>query len=133
MGSPRPERRTTGRRLPAGRSAPAIDLLVLAVFVILGRSEHDSTAVEGGSAIGGFATTLAPFAIALGIAWALPAIRRTPIGVRSGVVVWMTTLVVGLALRRAMFGDGIAPAFILVAAGFTALGLIGWRAVATRA
>jgi hypothetical protein len=133
VASPRPERSTARRRPLVERLAPAIDLLVLTVFILLGRSEHDSTTVEGGSALGGFATTLAPFAIALGTAWALPTTRRAPIGVRSGAIVWLITLIGGLALRRLLFGDGIAPAFIAVAAGFTALGLIGWRAVASRA
>ncbi|MEY2975611.1 MAG: hypothetical protein RIR49_2031 [Actinomycetota bacterium] len=114
------------------RFAPALDLAVLAAFIVLGRSEHDSTAAEGGSAIGGFVSTLAPFAIALGIAWAVPATRRDPLGSRGGLIVWLITLVGGLALRRALFGDGIAPAFIAVAAGFTLLGLVGWRTVAAR-
>lgn len=112
------------------RFAPALDLAVIVVFVVLGRAEHDSTAVEGGSALDGLVTTLAPFAIALGAAWAHPSIRRAPLAVRSGAVVWIVTLVGGLALRSLVVGDGIAPAFIAVAAGFTALGLIGWRAVA---
>ena len=124
--------RPTERRGRLAGLAPALDLLVLAVFVLLGRSEHDSTSVEGGSAVRGFLTTLAPFAIALTAAWALPATRRSPLTVRTGLTVWATTIIVGLALRSLAFGDGIAPAFIAVATGFTALGLVGWRAVATR-
>lgn len=112
------------------RFAPVLDLAVIVVFVVLGRTEHDSTAVEDGSAITGLVTTLAPFAIALGAAWAHPSVRRAPLAVRSGVVIWMVSLVGGLALRSLVVGDGIAPAFIVVAAGFTALGLIGWRSIA---
>ena len=112
------------------RAAPALDLAVVAVFIVLGRAEHDSTTVEAGSALTGLVTTLAPFAIALGAAWAQPSIRRSPLTLRSGLLIWIVTLVGGLALRSLVFGDGIAQAFIAVAAGFTALGIIGWRAIA---
>lgn len=111
------------------RVAPAFDLAVVVVFIVLGRAEHDSTAAEGGSALTALVTTLAPFAIALGAAWAQPSIRRAPLTLRSGALIWAATLVGGLALRSLVFGDGIAPAFIAVAAGFTALGIIGWRAI----
>lgn len=124
MDSPPTDRRVL-RRL-----APVIDLAVIIVFVVLGRAEHDSTAAEGGSALTGLATTLAPFAVALGAAWAQPSIRRAPLAVRSGLIVWVVTLAGGLALRSLVVGDGIAPAFIAVAAGFTALGIIGWRSIA---
>jgi hypothetical protein len=111
------------------RLAAAFDLAVVVVFIVLGRAEHDSTAAEGGSALTALVTTLAPFAIALGAAWAQPSIRRAPLTLRSGALIWAATLVGGLALRALVFGDGIAPAFIAVAAGFTALGIIGWRAI----
>ena len=123
MDSPPTEKRLL-RRL-----APAFDLAVVVVFIVLGRAEHDSTAAEGGSALTALVTTLAPFAIALGAAWAQPSIRRAPLTLRSGALIWAATLVGGLALRSLVFGDGIAPAFIAVAAGFTALGIIGWRAI----
>ena len=108
---------------------PAFDLADGFEIIVLGRAEHDSTAAEGGSALTALVTTLAPFAIALGAAWAQPSIRRAPLTLRSGALIWAATLVGGLALRALVFGDGIAPAFIAVAAGFTALGIIGWRAI----
>lgn len=104
------------------------DLAVLAVFVLLGRAEHDS-----GSSVAGYFSTLAPFAIALVGAWfVLMASKRNPILASSGASIWVITLVAGMTLRRIVFGDGIALPFIIVAAAFTALGIIGWRAIATR-
>lgn len=104
------------------------DLAVIAVFVLIGRAEHDS-----GSEFIGYLSTVAPFAIALTLVWvAGPSIRRQPFATSTGVTVWAITLVIGMALRRLVFGDGIAIAFIIVAAAFTALGIIGWRAVAER-
>jgi len=104
------------------------DLAVLIVFVLVGRAEHDS-----GSEFVGYLATLAPFALALTLAWAAtPTIRRKPFAARIGATVWAVTLVGGMALRRLVFGDGIALAFIIVAAAFTALGIIGWRAVTER-
>ena len=104
------------------------DLIVIAVFVLLGRSEHDS-----GSSVTGYVNTLAPFALGLVIAWTIViATQRRPTRVPTGIIVWLVTVVAGIALRRVVFGDGIAIAFIIVATAFTALGFIGWRAIAQR-
>lgn len=112
----------------ARRLAPLADAAVLAVFVLLGRAEHDS-----GSSLTGYITTLAPFIIGLAIAWlAVEEVRAQPLAARSGLIVWACALLIGLALRRVVFGDGIALAFIIVAAAFTGFGLNGWRAVIRR-
>ncbi len=37
------------------------------------------------------------------------------------------TLVAGMVLRNVVFGDGTATSFVIVAALFLALFLIGWR------
>ncbi|WP_441005925.1 DUF3054 family protein [Mycobacterium malmoense] len=47
----------------------------------------------------------------------------------TGVVVWLCTVVVGMALRKAS-SAGVAASFVVVAASVTALLLLGWRAVA---
>ena len=110
--------------------ALAIDAACVVAFVALGRGSHD----EGG-AIGGTLTVAAPFLIGLAVAWVA---RSTPLGGRLGtawstqfgVVAWLTTLVVGMALRRTVFGRGTAIAFVIVATLFLALFLVGWRAAA---
>ena len=46
----------------------------------------------------------------------------------AGLVLWASTLLVGMVVRY--FTDqGVAVAFIIVAASFLALTLIGWRAM----
>ncbi len=113
---------------------PAVPLIVdaacVVAFVALGRGAHD----EGG-AIDGTITVAAPFLIGLAAAWLA---RLSPTGARFGnpmshrfgVVAWLTTLVVGMVLRRTVFGRGTAIAFVIVATLFLALLLVGWRAAA---
>ena len=48
---------------------------------------------------------------------------------RAGVVLWASTLIVGMVVRY-FTGQGVAVIFVIVAACFLALTLIGWRAVA---
>ena len=43
---------------------------------------------------------------------------------------WLTTVVVGVALRRTVFDRGIAPSFVIVATIVLGLFLLGWRGVA---
>lgn len=47
----------------------------------------------------------------------------------TGVVVWVSTLVIGMILR-VVSGQGIAVSFVIVAAIVLAVFLVGWRAVA---
>lgn len=48
--------------------------------------------------------------------------------VPTGLLVWVSTLVVGMLLR-AVTGQGTATAFIIVATIFLGLFLVGWRVV----
>ncbi len=100
----------------------AVDLVLLVAFVLIGRASHD----EG---LAGFVTTLLPFLAGLQSGWLLRAGRPPLSLVRSGAVVWLTTLVVGMLLRAAT-GDGTAPAFVVVTAIVLAAFFLGWRALA---
>ncbi len=102
--------------------ALGIDVFSVTLFVAIGRREH-----ERDSAIAGFIGTAAPFLIALAIAWLVLRAWRRPTDWRTGVGVWAITLVAGMLLRNLVFGDGTATAFIIVAAAFLALFLVGWR------
>jgi len=55
-------------------------------------------------------------------AWARPG-RVWP----SGIVVWLSTVVVGMLLRR-LTGDGTAASFVVVALVVLGVFLLGWRA-----
>ncbi|MDQ3313005.1 MAG: DUF3054 domain-containing protein [Actinomycetota bacterium] len=105
--------------------ALAFDVAAVAAFVVIGRRSHDD-----GLTVAGVARTAAPFLLALAIGWVLARGWRAPMAIRTGVVVWVTTVVAGLALRRVAFSDGTAVAFVIVTAVTLGLLLCGWRAVA---
>lgn len=101
----------------------ALDLLVVVVFVLIGRRNHG----EDGNAAG-FFRVAAPFLLALAGAWVSGRKRwgNAPHW-RFGVVVWVFTVAMGLLLRRVVFHNGTAIAFVIVATLFLGLGLVGWR------
>jgi uncharacterized protein YacL len=104
-------------------SAFAIDLTCVLVFVLIGRRQH-----EQGSAASEIVKTALPFLIGLVVAWLLARpMWNAPTAVRTGVVLWLVTLVVGMLLRRFAFDRGTATAFVIVATLFLALTLVGWR------
>ena len=76
--------------------------------------------------------TSAPFLIALVIGWLVSRSWTNPFARNAVVITWLMTVIVGLALRKLAFGDGIATPFIVVAT-MTLGVLIGvGRAVAKR-
>lgn len=107
--------------------AAVVDAALVLVFVALGRTSH-----EEGNVLAGTLSVAAPFLIALGLGWALARAWRQPLTLRTGVVVWMTTVVAGMVLRRTVFDRGTALSFIIVASVFTGAFLVGWRAIAGR-
>ena len=102
--------------------ALGIDVFSVTLFVAVGRREHDRD-----SAIAGLIDTAAPFLVALAVAWLVLRVWRRPTDWRIGVGLWAITLVAGMVLRNIVFGDGTAASFVIVAASFLALFLIGWR------
>ncbi len=107
------------RRVPL---AVGIDVFSVTLFVSIGRREH-----ERDSAIAGLIDTAAPFLLALALAWLVLRAWRRPTEWRTGVGIWAITLVGGMLLRNLVFGDGTATSFVIVAASFLALFLVGWR------
>jgi hypothetical protein len=107
------------RRVPL---AVGIDVFSVTLFVAIGRREH-----ERGSSITGLIETAAPFLLALALAWLLLRAWRRPTEWHTGLGIWATTLVAGMVLRNVVFGDGTATSFVIVAAAFLALFLVGWR------
>ena len=111
------------RRLPL---ALGLDTFTVVLFVAVGRREH-----ERDSAISGLIGTVAPFLIALALAWVVLRAWNRPTDWRTGVGIWAITLVAGMLLRNVVFGDGTATSFVIVAAAFLALFLVGWRVAST--
>lgn len=109
--------------------ALAVDVVVVLAFCVIGRSSHAE-----GLTVGGIASTAWPFLAGLAAGWlATIALYRNKFDgfalVPTGVLVWVSTVVVGMVLR-VVSGQGTEVSFIIVASVFTALFLLGWRAVA---
>jgi len=103
--------------------ALAADVTCIAVFAIVGRSSHGETAD-----LLGVARTAWPFlagylvGLLVSRGWRRPASRPT------GLILWVTTVAGGMALRAAT-GAGVQLSFVVVATIVLALMLLGWRAV----
>jgi len=103
------------------------DVVAVFVFVAIGRRNHD-----GGVTIGGVFETAAPFVVALVVTWLVALVWRRPLGTREGIAAWIGTVVLGMILRRFVFDEGTATAFVIVATIFVGMFLNGWRAFARR-
>ena len=104
--------------------AASLDALSVVVFVAIGRRNHDES-----SAMSGTLSTAAPFLVALLVAWLVVRAGRRPLDVRTGLLLWPIVVIVGMLLRRFVFDDGTAMAFVIVATIFLGATLVGWRAV----
>ena len=100
----------------------AVDVVGVLVFCALGRRSHDE-----GLNVTGIAATAWPFLSGTAIGWLAARGWRRPTAVApTGVVVWLSTVIVGMVLRKAT-SAGVAASFVVVAATVTALLLLGWR------
>ncbi|GAA2751616.1 DUF3054 domain-containing protein [Amnibacterium kyonggiense] len=98
----------------------AIDLIAVAVFVVIGRASHR----EDQSA---FLVTFWPFATGLVIGWVGARGWRRPFSIsRTGLLAWVGTVLFGMLLR-ALSGQGVQVAFVIVAAIVVGALLLGWR------
>jgi hypothetical protein len=115
----------TARTTPSPRSAVvalAIDAALVVVFAAIGRASHAED-------LAGLATTAWPFLLALLIGWAASRAWRDPRApLRTGLPVWIVTVSGGMLLR-AVSGQGVQVAFIVVAASVLLILLVGWRLV----
>ncbi|WP_409428051.1 DUF3054 domain-containing protein [Mycobacterium sp. SMC-11] len=101
-----------------------IDVVAVLIFCALGRRSHDE-----GITLSGLAITAWPFLSGTVLGWLLSRGWRRPTALwPTGVVVWISTVLVGMLLREAT-SAGVATSFILVASTVTAVFLLGWRAV----
>lgn len=102
-----------------------VDLVLVAAFVLIGRRSHD----ESNAAIG-ILTTAWPFVTGLVVGWlGVVGFRWSFVEVRSGAVIWVVTVFLGMLLRVSS-NQGIAVSFVIVAAVVLAVFLVGWRALA---
>lgn len=112
-----------GSRLAA--PALAADIVCVVVFCAIGRRSHAE-----GVTLSGIAETSWPFLSGTLAGWLLARAWRAPAAVApTGLIVWVSTIVVGMLLRKAT-SQGVAISFIVVASLVTALLLLGWRVAA---
>lgn len=109
----------------AARGSAALDVGAIVAFAVIGRASHEEGILADNGL--GLLNTLWPFLVGAAIGWILVKAWTRPCAWRpTGVVVWASALVGGMLLR-AVSGQGVAVSFIVVAAIFLALALIGWR------
>ncbi len=110
------------------------DAAAVLLFAAVGRSSHAE-----GVTLGGVLLVAWPFLAALALGWVAArgwtgsrARGREqaswPVGVPGSLVVWLTTVVVGLGLRVAT-GGGFAWSFAVVTLLVLGLFIVGWRSV----
>lgn len=96
------------------------DLFVVLVFAAVGRASHGLDA-------GGVLVTAWPFLVGCAVAWAvLLVLGDQGRGLRGAAVVWLITLLGGVALRITT-GETAQPSFVLVSAIFLGACFGGWR------
>jgi DUF3054 family protein len=103
------------------------DLLVLVVFVLVGRRSHDE-----GSGVEGFLRVWWPFAVGLMVATIASGTWRAPLEWRRAIVTWLVTVALGMTLRIAVQGRDFKPTFVIVTTVFVGAGMLGWRGVVRR-
>lgn len=109
----------------------AADIAVVVLFALAGRISHD----EGNLVLGTLGTA-APFALGLMAGWlrapcAGMATAQRARSVRFGWWLLLWTMGGGILLRWVV-GDGLSPAFLLVATAVLLVGLVGRRWVGAR-
>lgn len=105
--------------------ALVVDALLVVVFAVVGRSSH-AERID----VAGVWGTAWPFLVGLGVGWLAARAWRHPLAVwPTGVILWASTIVMGMLLRL-VTGQGTAVAFVAVATITLALLLLGWRAIA---
>ena len=101
------------------------DIVCVLVFCTIGRRSHAE-----GLTVAGVAETAWPFLTGTAVGWLLTRGWRRPTAlVPTGVVVWASTVAVGMLLRKAT-SAGVAVSFVVVASAVTAVLLLGWRVAA---
>jgi len=105
--------------------AQTLDVILILVFVIVGRvSHHESLSIVG------ILITLWPFLVGLAAGWLITRSWRTPFRIFwNGVTIWLVTVLIAMLLRVAS-NQGVEIGFVLVAAAFLVVGMLGWRAIA---
>lgn len=104
---------------------PLADLVCLIAFAAIGKSTHES-----GDSSWVVLAIVWPFVVGAFVGW-VGAMWNGMRGLRvwpGGVLILVVTYILGMALRD-ISGRGLATGFLIVAAIFLALTMLGWRAL----
>ncbi|MGO1435271.1 MAG: DUF3054 domain-containing protein [Canibacter sp.] len=104
--------------------AGVLDVVFIIIFAFAGRTSH---ALEMN--VLGVLHTAWPFLVGLLLGWLIFRVHRHPTSLLNGLVVWGSTVVLGLALRL-IIGEGAAVAFVLVSTVTLGVFFLGWRLIA---
>jgi len=102
-----------------------LDVLVVLVFVVVGREDHGFVSDPGD-----YLRVASPFLVGLGLSTVAMRAWRKPLDWRTGIALALGTLLLGMLVRRFVFDAGTARAFIIVSAAFFVAGMVGWRLIA---
>jgi hypothetical protein len=109
------------RRTPV--LAFVVDLVLVLVFVLIGRGSHDE------DPIGGALVTLWPFAVGLVVGWLVARAWTSPLRiVTTGLILWISTVVIGMLLRL-VSDQGVQLSFVIVTSVVLGGFLLGWRLI----
>lgn len=112
---------SSGRQAIVG--AALTDVVLILVFAAIGRDAH-----QRGDIVSGVFLTAWPFLAGAALAWLLGTVRRRPLSLSAGALVWLGTVAGGMILRAAT-GQTVAVAFVIVALLSLGLFLLGYRAL----
>lgn len=113
-------------RRNAWPTAVVADVIAVVVFVLIGRANHHE-----GDGLRGVWHTAWPFLVGTALGLVIVAIRKSdPRSIRSGLSVWIWTIVIGMVVRHSI-GGGTPIDFVIVAACVLGLFFLGWRVVLT--
>lgn len=111
------------------RTAPLLDIVALILFAIFARAAHPPfTLFE-------VANTFWPWAVGALLGWIIVSVLHLPAkygDYAEGAVVWVSTLVGGLALWALVHGRMPHYTMIIVTVIVSALLMFGWRVIAMR-
>ncbi|WP_255768992.1 DUF3054 domain-containing protein [Pseudarthrobacter sulfonivorans] len=110
-------------RTPAIAAAGLADAILILVFAAIGRDAHQRPDVI----IGVFLTAW-PFLAGAALAWLVARAWRRPLSLPAGVAIWLGAVAGGMILR-ALTGQSVVLAFVIVALLSLGLFLVGYRAL----
>ena len=117
--------RTVGSLEAMKRWFWVLDVATVLSFVIIGRDTHGFVTDWGATA-----RVAAPFLIALGIGVLITRAWKKPTDLLTGLGLAITTVLVGLLLRRYVFDAGTARTFVILTSAWMLAWMVGWRLIA---